>query len=73
MLFRSEIAATNSIDNYTITITDVMGRTIAKEVLANNGASTFISNFDINEFPAGVYLVTVDNAGNREVTRFIKK
>jgi hypothetical protein len=68
-----EVDATNSVDNYTITITDVMGRIVATEVLANNGASTFVSTFDINAFPAGVYLVTVDNADNREVTRFIKK
>jgi hypothetical protein len=68
-----EIAATNSVDNYTISITDIMGRTVASEVLENTGASTFVSNFDISAFPAGVYMVIVDNADNREVSRFIKK
>lgn len=68
-----EVAATNSVDNYTITITDIMGRIVATEALLNNGASTFVSNFDISAFPAGVYMVTVDNSENREISRFIKK
>lgn len=68
-----EINATNSTDNYKLIVTDVMGRIVAQEVIANNGAVTMTQNINISELPAGMYIVAVQNNDNREISRFIKK
>lgn len=68
-----EINATNSTDNYTVIVTDVMGRVVANEVILNNASSSMIQNMDITALPAGLYLVSVKNNDNIEVSRFVKK
>lgn len=68
-----EINATNSTDNYTVTVIDVMGRVVANEVILNSASSSMIQNMDISSLPSGLYLVTVKNNDNIEVTRFVKK
>jgi Secretion system C-terminal sorting domain len=68
-----EINATNSTDNYTVIVTDVMGRVVANEVILNNASSSMIQNMDITALPAGLYVVSVKNNDNIEVSRFVKK
>jgi len=68
-----EINATNSTDNYTVIVTDVMGRVVANEVVLNSASASMIQNMDITALPAGLYLVCVQNNDNIEVTRFVKK
>jgi len=68
-----EINATNSTDNYTVIVTDVMGRVVANEVVVNSASASMIQNMDISALPAGLYLVSVQNNDNIEVTRFVKK
>jgi hypothetical protein len=68
-----EINATNSTDNYTVIVTDVMGRVVANEVVLNSASASMIQNMDISALPAGLYLVSVQNNDNIEVTRFVKK
>jgi hypothetical protein len=68
-----EINATNSTDNYTVTVIDVMGRVVANEVILNNASSSMIQNMDISVLPSGLYLVTVKNNDSIEVSRFVKK
>jgi hypothetical protein len=68
-----EINAANTVDNYTVTVTDVMGRIVSRNVIANNGASTIVENIDISAVPAGVYMVSVETSEILEVSRFVKK
>lgn len=68
-----EINATNSTDNYTVTVIDVMGRVVANEVILNSASSSMIQNMDVSSLPSGLYLVTVKNNDNIEVSRFVKK
>ena len=68
-----EINAANTVENYTVIVTDVMGRIVTRNVVANNGASTIIESIDISGVPAGVYMVSVETSEIREVSRFVKK
>ena len=66
------VDAVNNKDNYTISIVDVMGRVVASEIV-NNGEASFIRNIDIKNLPAGIYMVSVESNGTREVTKLVKK
>jgi hypothetical protein len=68
-----EINAANTVENYTVIVTDVMGRIVSRNVVANNGASAIVENIDISGVPAGVYMVSVETSEIREVSRFVKK
>ncbi len=67
-----EVAATNSLNNYTVEVIDITGRMVASEVIENNGSSLMIRNMNITALPAGLYIVSVSNDGNREISRFVK-
>lgn len=68
-----EVAATNSLNNYTVEVIDITGRIVATEVIENNGSSVMIRNLNVTALPAGMYIVAVSNDGNREISRFVKK
>lgn len=65
------IDAKNNTDNYTITITDVMGRIVSSDVI-NQGKASFIHNVNITDLTSGIYMVSVESNGTREVTKLIK-
>lgn len=66
------IEALNNKDNYTINVVDVMGRVISSEVI-NQGKASFIHNLDVQDLPAGIYMISVESHNTREVTKLIKK
>jgi hypothetical protein len=49
-----------------------MGRVISTESV-NNGTGSFTHNLSINKLTAGVYFVSVESNGSREVAKLIKK
>ncbi|MEX1190135.1 MAG: T9SS type A sorting domain-containing protein [Bacteroidia bacterium] len=65
------IDAKNNKDNYTINVTDVMGRIVSSDVI-NQGNASFIHNVNISGLPSGIYMVSVESNGTREVTKLIK-
>ncbi|MFM2286416.1 MAG: hypothetical protein RLZZ543_1913 [Bacteroidota bacterium] len=62
----------NNTDNYTIKVIDMMGRVVSTEAV-NNSTGSFTHNLSINKLTAGVYMITVESNGMREVTKLIKK
>ena len=66
-----EVAAVNNTDNYTIRVIDMMGR-VASTDAVNNSTGSFIHNLNVGNLPAGIYVVTVESNGMREVTRLVK-
>jgi hypothetical protein len=67
-----EVSAINNLDDYTIKVIDIMGRVASTESV-NNGTGSFIHNINISTLPAGIYLVSVESNGTREITRLVKK
>ena len=66
------VTGVNNMDNYTIKVIDMMGRVISTESV-NNGIGSFTHNLGINKLTAGVYFVSVESNGSREVAKLIKK
>lgn len=61
----------NNKDNYTVNVVDVMGRVISSEVV-NNTTGNFVRNVNISTLPAGIYMITVESNGTREITKLVK-
>ena len=66
------VAGLNNMDNYTIKVIDLMGRVISTESV-NNATGSFTHNLSINKLTAGIYMVSVESNGTREVAKLIKK
>ena len=66
-----QVNSVNNKDSYIVKVVDVMGRVVSSEVV-NNATGSFISNLNITALPAGIYLVSVESNGTREVTKLIK-
>jgi calcineurin-like phosphoesterase len=59
-------------ENYSIKVIDMMGRVISNETV-NNTTGSFSQALNINKLTAGIYMISVESNGNREVTKLIKK
>ncbi|MCB0820049.1 MAG: T9SS type A sorting domain-containing protein [Bacteroidetes bacterium] len=65
------IDALNNLDNYTITVTDMMGRVVSSDRI-NNQKGAFIHNLNVNNLPSGIYTVSVESNGTREISKLVK-
>jgi len=65
------VSSINNKDEYTVKIVDLMGRVLISEMI-NNTTGSFMHNMNISEFPAGIYIVSVESNGTRELTKLIK-
>jgi hypothetical protein len=65
------VSSINNKDEYSIKIVDLMGRVLVSEMI-NNTTGSFMRNMNISELPAGIYVVSVESNGTREVTKLIK-
>jgi hypothetical protein len=66
-----QVNSINNKDQYNVKVVDVMGRVITSEVV-NNSTGNFVRNVNISALPAGIYVITVESNGTREVTKLIK-
>lgn len=65
-------AANIGTGNITVTITDVLGKTMLQnEVVNSNNSAT--ATFDIRQFAAGLYFVTVQAGSRRYITKLVKQ
>ena len=48
-----------------------MGRIVSSDVI-NQGKASFIHNVNITDLTSGIYMVSVESNGTREVTKLIK-
>ncbi len=55
---------------YKITITDIIGRTVANEIVSNTMGQTLIS-IPTSEFQAGIYFVTVANGNDSYIQKLV--
>jgi hypothetical protein len=65
------VNALNNLDSYTVTVTDMMGRVISSDRI-NNQKGELIHNLNINNLPAGIYTVSVESNGTREISKLVK-
>jgi hypothetical protein len=65
------VSSINNKDEYSIKIVDVMGRIVVSEMI-NNTTGSFMRNMNISNLPAGIYVISVESNGTREVTKLIK-
>ncbi len=66
------VSGLNNMENYSIKVIDMMGRVISNETV-NNSTGSFSQSININKLTAGIYMISVESNGNREVTKLIKK
>jgi len=66
-----QVNSVNNKDSYIVKVVDVMGRVVSSEVV-NNATGSFVSNLSITALPAGIYVVSVESNGTREITKLIK-
>ena len=66
------VSGLNNMENYSIKVIDMMGRVISNETV-NNTTGSFSQAININNLTAGIYMISVESNGNREVTKLIKK
>jgi hypothetical protein len=66
------VTGLNNTDNYTIKVIDMMGRVVSTEAV-NNSTGSFTHNLSINKLTAGIYIVSVESNGVREIVKLIKK
>ena len=66
------VSGLNNMENYSIKVIDMMGRVISNETVKNTTGS-FSQSININKLTAGIYMISVESNGNREVTKLIKK
>ena len=66
------VSGLNNMENYSIKVIDMMGRVISNETV-NNTTGSFSQSININKLTAGIYMISVESNGNREVTKLIKK
>ena len=66
------VSGLNNMENYSIKVIDMMGRVISNETV-NNTTGSFSQALNINKLTAGIYMISVESNGNREVTKLIKK
>jgi hypothetical protein len=66
------VSGLNNMENYSIKVIDMMGRVISNENV-NNTIGSFSQALNINKLTAGIYMISVESNGSREVTKLIKK
>lgn len=59
-------------ENYTIRVTDVTGRTVAFNNINAASRSEILSEINLSDVPAGIYLVTVETNGSKMTKKIIK-
>lgn len=65
------VSGLNNMENYFIKVFDMMGRVISNETV-NNTSGSFTQVLTINKLNAGIYMISVESNGSREVTKLIK-
>ena len=58
--------------NYTILVTDLMGRTVVKDGLTAGNHSFVNHVMNLSHLPSGIYMVSIDNGVYRTVEKLIK-